>query len=930
MVSVTYHNVLAWLCLCLALSMGGCNLGFDSSAYEYEPADLDASDVPDVDDDMPDVDDDVDPNTLPGCVDNDNDQFGVGADCVKDQRDCDDTKAFVNPAAAEECDDIDNDCDGMIDEDSAGQPLSRECYTGARVQLEREASACMPGRVLCAGGRYPSPVTADLCIGQVLPGGAEDEQPEKCDGLDNDCDGAVDPRCECPEEGAAEACYGGPPETRGKGACQDGERQCFRVDTGELRWGACEGARLPQPETCANAEVDDDCNDLLDDVIELGDPCDSGELGRCMAGMIECREGDAYCRRNLGPVDEVCNELDLDCDGNPTNGVANACGGCIPLTEVPGQTCGICDDGNWRCEGPDTISCLGASTLNACGECGRLDNQPGEECGVCGEYECEQEGQGVFCNDPGLNACDVCGRVRDGELLGTQCGECGTFECNGLGDGVVCRELEPNACNGCAELEGDPGATCGVCMRGTFQCEGENAVECTGDPGLNACGGCNQLGSPPGSQCGECGAVRCVEDDPGAVFCDDAGFNTCGGCVTLLHEPGEGCGVCGGYVCQNGTTVCADPGLNSCGGCVALPGVMGQRCGDCGTWTCDGQDAMHCEDPGFNACNGCGELVAPPLSDCGQCGQYKCSLDRTRVLCDDPGLNECEACGDVQGPPLGDSCGICGEYVCGGDNSSVCDDPGLNSCLECGTLVNAPGALCGQNGCGTYVCDEVNGTVCNLRACPTQPTAFRVFTALDGPTTDWQLDGQELLRDRVAVSGTVYIRSTPGTHRISIFAAGMEFAPEALLFDYDFTLGDGENATIVWAGATDGEYGAEDMRFLSDDPSRAENQVRVRWFHGYHGVNGGAVKVDVRRDGVLTNLYPSVPFGEATAWTVIPPGEYQIIVTPVLGGLPVANFAVGPTTTWQGGQVRTLLHGGRVGGVNTAYFLNDGEERYFP
>jgi hypothetical protein len=53
------------------------------------------------------------------CIDSDGDGYGVGTDlssCDNSQPDCDDTDAAINPAAAEICDSIDNNCDGAIDE----------------------------------------------------------------------------------------------------------------------------------------------------------------------------------------------------------------------------------------------------------------------------------------------------------------------------------------------------------------------------------------------------------------------------------------------------------------------------------------------------------------------------------------------------------------------------------------------------------------------------------------------------------------------------------------------------------------------------------------------------------------------------------------------------------------------------------------------
>ncbi|MCX5746675.1 MAG: VWA domain-containing protein [Proteobacteria bacterium] len=100
-------------------------------------------------------------------------------------------------AADEICDGIDNDCDGLIDED-----LVRDC-----------SNTCGAGTESCVAGEWKgcnAPVSA----------------PETCDGNDNDCDGTIDNGdvCGAPETeptGAAQAgcgCSSGPLDAGGAGS----------------------------------------------------------------------------------------------------------------------------------------------------------------------------------------------------------------------------------------------------------------------------------------------------------------------------------------------------------------------------------------------------------------------------------------------------------------------------------------------------------------------------------------------------------------------------------------------------------------------------------------------------------------------------------------------------------------------------------------
>jgi len=135
---------------------------------------------------------------------------------------------------------------------------------------------------------------------------------ERCDALDNDCDGSVDEgiSCQCTEDSS---CYSGPEETRGVGLCRDGTRACSA--NGE-QWLACEGSVVPVMERCD--EQDNDCDGRVDE--ETAQPC-----GECEVS---------------GP--ELCDGLDNDCDGIIDEELVKACP--CDKSETRTQTC---SDGVW-------------------------------------------------------------------------------------------------------------------------------------------------------------------------------------------------------------------------------------------------------------------------------------------------------------------------------------------------------------------------------------------------------------------------------------------------------------------------------------------------------------------------------------------------------------------------------------------------------
>jgi hypothetical protein len=303
--------------------------GLFITAQANDCDDLNANVNPGVVERCDDIDNQCNGQLDEGC-DDDNDDFcdaglftsGKPATCLQGGGDCNDTNANIKPKTAETCDNVDQNCDGVIDD---GCDDDKDGFCDKNLTVVGTPPICLSGGNDC-----------DDTNSQVRPG-----KTEACDDVDNQCNGQVDEGCDDDNDNYCDSGMGvlGAPTTctAGGGDCND---TAANVNPGQAE--ACDGI----DNNCA-AGADEVCKDSDNDGYCVGSGSASSS---CPKGGGDCNDSNKLV--NPGMVETCQTEFDDNCDGE-NNVVVTSVGAC---TE-----CGTGSDGDYN---PASSGTLASGTYN--------------------------------------------------------------------------------------------------------------------------------------------------------------------------------------------------------------------------------------------------------------------------------------------------------------------------------------------------------------------------------------------------------------------------------------------------------------------------------------------------------------------------------------------------------------------------------------
>jgi len=581
----------------------------------------------------------------------------------------------------ETCDGLDNDCDGTVDETFS---LGTFCSAGIG-ECERT------GTLVCTA----SGTGTECSASPVLP------VAEQCNGLDDDCDGAID-----------EAFALGTPCTVGQGTCERSGVQVCGLTGNTTQCDVAAGT--PAVEQCNG--LDDDCDGEVDENFALGAPCVAGQGECAQNGIIACRaDGDGTaCSVNGGVPDlELCNGLDDDCDGQVDED----------------YTLGICSVGLGACSRTGTAVCALDGTGTTC------TATPGSpESEICGNQVDED------CDGADLPCVSACGTAPRLVVAGTVCDigesctvplmlEPGSHQIPSLAaafdvpTGLQIESVAPGACAGAGTLfdealpvfaltdfSNEPFCEGSVVMA-SLSCESAGVFEL----GLTNVSLGDVLGQPVIGGCGASGQIACTSCGNGVVEAGEQCDAGAGNSDTAIDGCRNNCALahCGDAVVDSGEACDPPDGFSCNASCQTICQPQSE--------ICDGED-NDCDgnvDEGFALNATC--MVG--VGECRRQGALVCSPDGLSSQCDvSPGPPTAELCNGAdddcdgttdEGFVLGQSCSV-GVGVCQQNGVTVCTTDGASTI--CGASPFAASTeLCNglDDDCDGEVDEDFTLTVCS-------------------------------------------------------------------------------------------------------------------------------------------------------------------------------------------------------------------------